>query len=71
MEQNEFYEVNNFVVKITKDKYEVDKIYSDRVIYIIEELKKYKTYSEIKKKIDKYINLSRMYVNNKFLGCVY
>ena len=35
MEQNEFYEINGFVVQIPKDKYEFNNSYLERVLFII------------------------------------
>ena len=50
MEQNEFFEINGFIVKIPKDKYEVIDSYLDRVSFIISKLNSY-NYIKIKKKL--------------------
>jgi len=71
MEQNEFYEVNGFIIKIPRDKYEFDSSYSDRVLFIISKLKNYDNYEEIKENLDKTIILSKLYINEKLLNCKY
>ena len=66
MEQNEFYEVNNIIIKISKDRYEVDKLYKERVIFVLNNIKKYGKKID-SKEINMYINMSRIYINEKFL----
>ena len=61
---NQIFEVNGFLIKIPKDKYENKKIYLERVLFIIKNLKKSDNLLE-------YIRLSRIYVNRKFLHCKY
>ena len=70
MEQNEFYEVNNIIIKISKDRYEVDKLYKERVIFVLNNIKKYGKKID-SKEINMYINMSRIYINEKFLKCKY
>jgi hypothetical protein len=71
MEQNNIYEINGYLVKINKDKFESNKMYSERVLYIINNLKKYKKTIDIKDNLMEQIRLSRIYVNQKFLHCKY